>query len=237
MARARMITNQICRDRAIHNLSDDLSRLAFTWLITFSDCEGRVFGDPAIIRATLFPRRDNISIEQITVYITEWANADLIVWYECEGDQWICFPKFDKNQPGLRKDREPESDIPVYSADTCRILAGRMPEECPVKRREEKLIKENGSEERPAVFSVYEHEIGILTPMISDELMDAEKEYPPEWIPLALHEAAANNKRSWAYAHAILKRWKIEGVSTNHKAKPGEMGGIKFDNVGHGDDK
>jgi hypothetical protein len=142
-----MITNQICRDKAVHNLSDDLSRLAFTWLITFADREGRVFGDPAIIRATLFPRREDISIEQMTAYVTEWSKAGLIVWYECDGDQWICFPKFEKHQPGLRKDREPNSDIPDYLSEDCRIIDGCLSDECLVKLREDKLSKENRREE------------------------------------------------------------------------------------------
>jgi hypothetical protein len=153
MARGRMITNQICRDKAVHQLSNDLSRLAFTWLITFADCEGRVFGDPAIIKSALFPRREDINTDQMTLFIAEWAAAGLIVWYECEGDQWICFPKFEKNQPGLRKDREPESDIPEYSADTCRIIAGSLTDKIPVKRREENGREENGREEPPDLFT------------------------------------------------------------------------------------
>jgi hypothetical protein len=147
-----MITNQICRDKAIHQLSDDLSRLAFTWLITFADCDGRVFGDPAIIKSILFPRREDISTNKMTTYITEWATAGLIVWYGCKGDQWIYFPKFEKNQPGLRKEREPSSDIPIYSAATCRIIAGCLPEECPVNGMEWNGMEEKGMEAAPDPF-------------------------------------------------------------------------------------
>jgi hypothetical protein len=168
MARGRMITNQICRDKAVHNLSDDLSRLSFTWLITFADCEGRVFGDPAIIKSALFPRREDISVERMTFYIKEWADAGLIVWYETDGDQWIYFPKFEKNQPGLRKDREPESDIPVYCADNCRIIAGRMPEEIPVKRREENGREENGKENPHDIFSQVQGAIETITGLLPD---------------------------------------------------------------------
>lgn len=65
--------------------------------------------------------------------------------------------------------------------------------------------------ERPSVFSVYEQEIGVLTPIITEELLLAEKEYPPGWIEDALREASKNNKRNWKYALAILKRWAVEG--------------------------
>ena len=229
-----MITNQICRDKAVHQLSDDLSRLAFTWLITFSDCEGRVFGDPAIIRATLFPRRDDISIDKMSACITEWASAGLVVWYECDNEQWIYFPKFEKNQPGLRKDREPESDIPEYRSDTCRIIAGRLPEEIPVKRREEKLREENGKEgddnNRPNIYTLYEQNFGALTPMIAEELDQAEKDFPVEWIPLAFAESLKNNVRRWSYTRKILDNWKVNGLNASKNGK--EFAGIHFDNMG-----
>jgi hypothetical protein len=113
MARGRFITNEITKDKRINDLSNDKSRLAFTWLITFADSEGRTHGDPALVRSMLFPRRTDVTVEQIEACIREWADAGLIVWYEAEGDQWIYFPNFEKHQVGLRKDREPASAIPA----------------------------------------------------------------------------------------------------------------------------
>lgn len=224
MARGRMVTNNISRDKAINGLSDDTSRLAFTWLITFADKEGRVFGDPALIRSMLFPRRDDISNEQMTRYVTEWANAKLIIWYESDDEQWIWFPKFDKNQPGLRKEREPESEIPAFNPDTCRIIAGCLPDKCPVNGMEENGMEEKEKEqpepERPEIFEVYEREIGALTPMIAESLLLAAQTYPKEWLAAAIQEAVVNNKRSWSYADAILKRWKVEGFKANSRNGP-----------------
>jgi DNA replication protein len=65
--------------------------------------------------------------------------------------------------------------------------------------------------ERPNLFKVYEENIGPLTPLMADALKDAEDTYPPEWIQEAIDLAVKNNKRSWKYAEAILKRWKEEG--------------------------
>jgi DnaD/phage-associated family protein len=65
--------------------------------------------------------------------------------------------------------------------------------------------------ERPNVFKLYEENIGPLTPLIADMLKDAESLYDPEWIAEALIIAVKNNKRSWKYVEAILKRWKEEG--------------------------
>lgn len=154
MASGRMITNAIPADKKINQLSDDTSRLAFTWLITFADSEGRTYGDPGVVRSMLFPRRSDVTIEQMEGYIREWHNLGLVVWYEADGDQWIWFPKFDKNQPGLRKDREAPSRIPAYVAeklppgsnpppDELRSGSGPDPEEIPVKLKEVKLKEWN----------------------------------------------------------------------------------------------
>ncbi|MCJ7654855.1 MAG: DnaD domain protein, partial [Dehalococcoidia bacterium] len=70
----------------------------------------------------------------------------------------------------------------------------------------------------PGIFSLYEQNIGMLTPMIAEELQDAEKLYPAEWIESAFKEAVALNKRSWKYIARILERWAIEGKDDG---KPG----------------
>lgn len=112
MARGRIIANEITRDKRVNDLSDDTSRLAFTWLVTFADCEGRTHGDPSLIRSILFPRRDDISIKQMESYIAEWAEAGLVIWYKCNGDRWIQFPAFAKHQKGFDKRHEPDSAHP-----------------------------------------------------------------------------------------------------------------------------
>jgi DNA replication protein len=64
---------------------------------------------------------------------------------------------------------------------------------------------------RPNIFTLYEENIGPLTPMIADALKDAEDTFSAEWIKEAIELAVKNNKRNWKYAEAILKRWKEEG--------------------------
>jgi DnaD/phage-associated family protein len=57
---------------------------------------------------------------------------------------------------------------------------------------------------RPNVFRLYEQTIGALTPLIADELREAEKDYPAAWIEDAFREAARQNARSWAYVKKVL---------------------------------
>lgn len=116
MARGRMVNSKIVLNRAVSDLSDDTSRLAFTWLITFADVEGRTYGDPAVVRSMLFPRRADVTVAQVEGYIREWAAAGLVTWYEADGDQWIEFPKFRANQRGLDTRKEPASEIPAPDA-------------------------------------------------------------------------------------------------------------------------
>jgi len=65
--------------------------------------------------------------------------------------------------------------------------------------------------EAPNIFELYERNIGMLTPMIGDELKEAEQIYPASWIEDAFREAVSRNKRSWKYIETILKRWTSEG--------------------------
>ncbi len=65
--------------------------------------------------------------------------------------------------------------------------------------------------ERPTIFRLYEENIGVITPMLAEELQEAGRQYPPEWIEEAFREAVTHNRRSWRYVQAILERWGREG--------------------------
>ena len=75
--------------------------------------------------------------------------------------------------------------------------------------------------ERPNIFRLYEENIGMLTPLVADELRAAEEEYPTEWVQDAIREAAANNVHNWRYVAAILERWKKVGRGPRFRGKPG----------------
>jgi len=68
-----------------------------------------------------------------------------------------------------------------------------------------------GGEKLTDIFSYYEENIGMLTPLIADELKLAEQHYPRQWIVQAIRESAINNKRNWRYISRILERWSTEG--------------------------
>ena len=61
------------------------------------------------------------------------------------------------------------------------------------------------------IFTLYEQNIGMLTPIIADELKEAQKQYAETWIKEAIKEAASLNKRNWRYIARILEHWSSEG--------------------------
>jgi len=82
--------------------------------------------------------------------------------------------------------------------------------------------------ERPNIFKLYEDNIGMLTPLIADTLKDAEEIYEMDWITDAIELAVKNNKRSWKYCEAILKRWKEEGRAEKQDRRNAEKDRSKY---------
>jgi DnaD/phage-associated family protein len=65
--------------------------------------------------------------------------------------------------------------------------------------------------ERPNLFLLYEHNIGLLTPIIAELIREAAAEYPEDWVREAIQLAAEYNRRNWRYVIRILDRWAREG--------------------------
>jgi DnaD/phage-associated family protein len=82
--------------------------------------------------------------------------------------------------------------------------------------------------ERPNIFTLYEQNIGTLTPLIADELREAEETYPYWWFEEAFRIAATHNKRSWRYIRAILERWHTEGKGDETTRRPADQDGRRY---------
>jgi DnaD/phage-associated family protein len=64
---------------------------------------------------------------------------------------------------------------------------------------------------RPNIYALFETNIGVLTPMVAEELREAEAAFAADWIEDAMRSAAANGVRKWSYVRAILDRWRRDG--------------------------
>jgi DnaD/phage-associated family protein len=65
--------------------------------------------------------------------------------------------------------------------------------------------------QRPNIYTLYEQNIGPLTPIIAERLRAAEAEYPAHWIEEAINISVENNVRKWRYIEAILEDWRQRG--------------------------
>jgi hypothetical protein len=163
MARGRFISSAIITDRQIHDLSSDTCRLAYTWVISLADREGRVVGEPDLLLAQLFPRRlGEITSDDIEGFIREWVQAGFVIWYEGkDGDRVLQLVNFEKHQVGLRKERETASSFD--KPEDCRIIDGELPEQSPVNV---KLSKDKLSNPKTDLFDsckqIYEQKKGLL---------------------------------------------------------------------------
>ena len=82
---------------------------------------------------------------------------------------------------------------------------------------------------QPNIFALYEENIGMITPMIAEELKEAEKRYPQKWIEEAFREAVVLNKRSWRYIARILESWASGGKdSGEHRPGAKKSGADKY---------
>jgi DnaD/phage-associated family protein len=61
------------------------------------------------------------------------------------------------------------------------------------------------------IFALYEQHIGMLTPLIAEQLQEATQLYKPEWVAEAFAVAVREGKRNWRYVEAILQGWAREG--------------------------
>jgi DnaD/phage-associated family protein len=91
------------------------------------------------------------------------------------------------------------------------------------------------TDERPAVLTLYEQNIGLITPMLLEELREAEERYPPHWIVDAIREAVRANARSWRYIKKVLERWAAHGRqdATDRAERPIDV--EKYTNGTYGD--
>lgn len=109
MADGRMLKRNISDSKKLGDLSNDSGRLLYTWLIPWTDCEGRYTGDPELIKGRIFPKVRSMTIRKIENLLIELHDSELIDLYEIKGE-WCL--QFRKTLQTIRRDREKESEIP-----------------------------------------------------------------------------------------------------------------------------
>jgi len=63
----------------------------------------------------------------------------------------------------------------------------------------------------PGIFRLYEEQIGTITPMVAERLLEIADTYSPDWIADAFRESALRSVRNLRYVERILETWAQEG--------------------------
>lgn len=129
MARGRMLNKRIATDMRIAKLGEECGPsgvLIYTWCIAHLDREGRMSGEPAIIKGSVFPLLNSITREDIETALGAARALGLVNWYDGGNGLCLNFPGFDKNQK-INKARETPSEFPA--PDKLQSNSGATPEQ------------------------------------------------------------------------------------------------------------
>jgi len=105
-----MLSKKISYDEKVSKLSTPAA-LFYTWCIPHLDVEGRIYGEPEILKGTVVPYIKDIKLEKISKLQQEMVDADLVILYGND-HKYMEFKGFHSNQT-INKDREAPSEIPA----------------------------------------------------------------------------------------------------------------------------
>lgn len=127
MAQGRFLSQSVAESQQLARLSP-WAEILFYRCIPHLDREGRITGDPRLLKARVAPIRDDLTLEMIPGLLAELHEAGLVVRYEAADVVAVWFPTFPKHQKGMRKDREAPSRLPEppkITPDKVRRNSGR----------------------------------------------------------------------------------------------------------------
>ena len=148
------------------------------------------------------------------------AGAEGVVLNRAVGDDWLpssteSVEWFLVNTPANRtfSARLERGDVELAQTSLVSEDAGwrYIQRGAPEKAETGKIIELAVRTQRPNIYTLYEQNIGMLTPLMSDRLREAAETYPAEWVEDAFREAVTHNKRNWAYINRVLENWSERG--------------------------
>ena len=132
---------------------------------------------------------------------------------------------FLRYQRNSTEDGDSDNEFYLLNTDSNRSALERMQaEDVPILGKGPRLSEDvtPAPDDRPNIFVLYEENIGMLSPLLAEELKEAEDLYPGSWLESAIHIAVTENKRNWRYVAGILRRWASEGKDEgSYDGKPG----------------
>jgi DnaD/phage-associated family protein len=221
----RILKDSICTSPEIEQLTPE-AEIFFYRLLVNCDDYGLFDARSAVLRSRLFPLRpmDDNYIHQL---LSDVIRIGLVKIYEVEGRQYLEVIKWAKHQQ-IRAKR-PKYPLPtgiythLQSSDIkCNHLITLAPviQSNPIQSESNPCGITENEFSTSASFKAYEN-IGLMTPIISEKMKDAIKEYTEDWVVAAIEESVIQNKKSWGYIEAILKRWAVDGFKVDTRKVKG----------------
>lgn len=240
----RIIKESIAASERISNLSDFEFRL-WVGLITYVDDKGRGDARAPMIRAHVFPLRDDISNSMVERSVQSLVEQGCIVRYEVDGKPYLYFPNWEKHQR-VRNVREkypaPPSFLP--SAASC---GESRPESESESENESESEAEAESELRTAAETSADAvapdgaSAGAPTPaplgkygwvcLTQEELTQLNNEFGEQEVQRCIdyvdESAQSNgNRNHWKDWSVVLRRchkfgWGLRGNQGNYSPTPG----------------
>lgn len=116
MPEGRMLKKVITTSQKLAKLKSDSARLFYTWLIPFTDCEGRMRANPYILKGLIFPYLPH-SPKRIKSFLEDCHKVGLITLYKNSNEEYLQLEEFHIHQTISRKangspKKESKSSIP-----------------------------------------------------------------------------------------------------------------------------
>jgi len=224
MPRRRMIDPDIWHDPWFGHL-EPLEQVFWIGIVSNADDYGRILADPIYLRSRIFVYRD-ITIEEVNRIVQKFQDTNSnFIMYNQNGTQCIYLKRWSDYQniahPTPSKLPPPEHitndsrNIQESITNGSSQLVSIVNKDIDSKESpHESITNESGinqEKDNGEVFSLYESNVGMLTPIIADQIKDAITTYSNGWVKDAIAEAVKREKRNWKYIDGILRGWKREG--------------------------
>ena len=200
--------------------------VVFYRLIVTADDYGCFDGRPIVIKNSLFPTKDSVTVKSIESALSHLASVGLIYRYESNGMPYLTFPTWERHQRVRNKHRkypQPEENKAEkdLSANRCQMSASCQPESNPIRIQSEsnpnpiQSVDFQEDDGLKRVCKAYEDSIGLMPRHVATAAMSfIQAGIETDLVIRAIELAAENNARTWSYVSAILRNCENKGITT-----------------------
>jgi len=117
MAQWRKLYVKTTESLDINDMPDDFTRLLWVMLPLKLCRDGRGMDSPAWIRSSIFPLRDDVTLDMVSSAMDWYANHGMIVRYEVNGRRYFYVPTWERYQGDTSKEAESIYPAPPAPAE------------------------------------------------------------------------------------------------------------------------